>query len=46
MIYALTGYAQDRGYVSVEPIWRDHPWIPELKVHIGDMIDLALEQCR
>jgi hypothetical protein len=53
-IYALTGFAQTRGYVPLEPwtpIWLDDPELPpwpdgfRSKVYLGDITELALEQC-
>ena len=43
--YALNGLARSK-YPEIDPIWRAHPELPGLKVNIGPMIDLALEQCR
>ncbi len=43
--YGLNGIADSRGYPDIEPIWRDAE-IAGLKVNIGPMINLALQQCR
>lgn len=43
--YGLNGLAKSRGFTDVRTIWRDDPNIPGLKVSIGPMIDLALDQC-
>ena len=40
--YALNGVAIRHGYPRIDPIWRDHPDIPGLKVNIGPLLDLAL----
>lgn len=39
--YALNGYARSRGYSPIDPIWRDDPSIPGVKVNIGEMIRIA-----
>lgn len=43
--YQLNGVARSRGYAPIDPIWRDNPDIPGIKVSVGNMIDLALKQC-
>lgn len=43
--HGLNGLAKSRGVPDVRPIWRDDPNNPGLKVNIGAMIDLALDQC-
>lgn len=47
--YALNGVARQAGYPNVDPIWRDHPDVPDgmdpWKVNIGPLIDLGLELC-
>lgn len=42
--YGLNGLAKPR-FPDVRPIWRDDPESPSLKVNIGLMIDLGLQQC-
>jgi len=43
--YAVNGLAESRGFADVDPIWRDDPVNPGLKINIGPMIDLGLQQC-
>ncbi|GEN28975.1 hypothetical protein HVA01_26210 [Halovibrio variabilis] len=43
--YQLNGFARSSGYAPIDPIWRENPEIPGVRVNIGSMIDLALEQC-
>ena len=43
--FALNGVAKGMGYKDLWEIWRNDPDISGLKVGIGDMIHLALEQC-
>lgn len=47
--YPLNGSASARsaqeGYRNLNDIWRPNPDIPGTRVPIGDMIQLALEQC-
>lgn len=45
LTYGLNGWAKSRGFADVRPVWRDNPTAPGLKVNIGPMIDLALQQC-
>jgi len=40
--YALNGVALRHGYARIDPIWRDDPAIPGLKVNISPLLDLAL----
>jgi len=42
--YGINGLAKSR-FADVRPIWRDDPANPGLKVNIGPMIDLGLQQC-
>ena len=44
--YALNGVAKSRGYGEIEPIWRADPRIPKMRIGIGPLLDLALQQCR
>ena len=44
MAYALNGAAESRGYSPINPIWRDNPDMPGLKVDIGPLIALASAQ--
>lgn len=44
--YALNGAAKSRGYLPIEPIWKNDPAIPGLRINIGPLIDLALKECR
>jgi hypothetical protein len=49
MTYALNGTARSRakaqGYEDVMDIWRDDPNNPGLKIDIGPILDLALQEC-
>lgn len=33
-----------RGFPKIDPIWRDRPDLPDVKVSIAPLIKLALEQ--
>jgi len=45
-MYALNGTAKDVGlWPPFEPIWRDDPKAPGLKVNIGPVIDRGLALC-
>lgn len=44
-VYALNGHAMAKGYANLNPIWKPDHKNPDLKIPIGDFINLALEQC-
>jgi hypothetical protein len=44
--WALTGFAQSRGYPPVDRFWRDNPRIPGTKVPLTPITNLALQQCK
>ena len=41
--YQLNGVAQMKGYKSIDPIWRNNPDYPGMKIDIGPFIKLALK---
>ena len=43
--WAVNGTAAARGYADIEPIWAPNPNIPEAKIDIGPLIDLAKSLC-
>jgi hypothetical protein len=43
--YGLNGKAVQSGYTRINDIWRDDPDVPDTKINIGPMIQLALKQC-
>lgn len=45
MTWALNGSAKTFGYPEIDPIWKDNPAIPGLKIAITPLLDLALKQC-
>jgi hypothetical protein len=44
--YALNGFAMGRGYLDIEPIWRDDPNHLGLKISVGPLIDIGIESRR
>jgi hypothetical protein len=44
-VYGLNGKAVQSGYIRINDIWRDDPDVPDTKINIGPMIQLALKQC-
>lgn len=44
-VWAVNGTALGQGYADIEPIWAPNPNIPEAKINIGPMIDLAKSLC-
>jgi hypothetical protein len=44
-VYAVNGTAIGQGYADIEPIWAPNPKIPEAKINIGRLIDLAKSLC-
>lgn len=44
--YALNGAARQRGYLPIEPIWKQDAAVPQLRVNLGPLIDMALKECR
>jgi hypothetical protein len=44
-VYALNGFALQEGLPRLDPIWRDDPSVPGVKVSIGDLLDMALALC-
>lgn len=45
-VYALNGLARSAGYKPIDEIWRDDPTGVLPKINIGQMISLALAQCK
>jgi hypothetical protein len=45
VVYGLNGKAVQSGYLRINDIWRDDPDVPDTKIDIGPMIQLALKQC-
>ncbi len=45
-MYALNGTAQDANlWPAFDPIWRDDPIAPGMKINIGPMIERGLALC-
>jgi hypothetical protein len=40
------GYAEKRGWVAIDEIWKADPEFPKLKVTIGPLIDKGLDLCK
>jgi hypothetical protein len=43
--YGLNGVALSQGYPPIDPIWKDSPELPGLKVSLGPLIDRGLAMC-
>jgi hypothetical protein len=43
--YALNRAGEKKGFKSLDPIWRDDPAYPALKVSLGQLMDVAMKQC-
>lgn len=41
--YQLNGVATAQGYQAIDPIWRNNPDNPSMKVNIGVLIDVGLK---
>jgi len=44
--YALNGAATSRGFPEIDPIWRDNPNLPGIKINIGPLIGRGLALCK
>lgn len=40
--WALNGMATSRGFPEIDPIWRDNPSLPGMKMNIKPLKDIAL----
>lgn len=45
-VWAVNGTAKGQGYADIEPIWAPNPKIPEARINIGPLIELAKSLCR
>jgi hypothetical protein len=43
--FAVNGIAAGQDFADIEPIWRDDPESPGLKINIGPVIDRGLDLC-